>query len=56
MPMDDWYDLAMRELSDLTDPGKEKLAEAEQALLEPALGAEDEEAPEPPPVESPRPN
>lgn len=47
MPMDNWYDLAIRELSDLTDPGKEKLAEAaEQVLPEPA--PEDEEAPEPP--------
>ena len=35
MPMDSWYDLAIRELSDLTDPAKEILAEAEQALPEP---------------------
>ena len=55
MPMDSWYDLAIRELSDLTDPAKEKLAEAAQTLPEPAPGAEDEETPEPPPVESPLP-
>lgn len=55
MPMDDWYDLAIRELSDLTDPAKEMLAEAEVALPEPASGAEeDEEAPEAPPAEPPR--
>ena len=56
MPMDNWYDLAIRELSDLTDPGKENLAEAEQALPEPALEAEDDEStPELPPA-APRPN
>ena len=56
MPMDNWYDLAIRELSDLTDPAREKLAEAEQALPEPALEAEDddEDTPELPPVEPPR--
>jgi hypothetical protein len=47
MPMDNWYDLAIRELSDLTDPGKEKLAESEWALPEPPE-AEDDEIPEPP--------
>jgi hypothetical protein len=26
--VDTWYDLAIRDLSDLTDPAKEKLAEA----------------------------
>ena len=51
MPMDNWYDLAIRELSDLTDPGKEKLAEAaEQALPEPAPEVEEEETPESPPA------
>lgn len=56
MPMDNWYDLAIRELSDLTDPGKEKLAEAEQALPEPAPEAEDDEiTPEPPPAAATRP-
>ncbi len=53
MPMDNWYDLAIRELSDLTDPGKEKLAQAaEQAL--PAPEVEEEETPEPPPAGSSR--
>jgi len=56
VPMDNWYDLAIRELSDLTDLAKEKLAEAEQALPEPAPEAEDEETPEPPPAEPPRPS
>ena len=54
MPMDNWYDLAIRELSDLTDLAKEKLAEAEQALPEPAPEAE--ETPEPPPAPPPRPS
>ena len=26
-----WYDLAVRELSDLTDPAKERLSEAEES-------------------------
>jgi hypothetical protein len=56
MPMDNWYDLAIRELSDLTDPAKEILAEAEQALPEPAPEDEDEEAPEPPPAATLRSN
>jgi hypothetical protein len=51
MPMDNWYDLAIRELSDLTDLAKEKLAEAEQGLPEP-----DEETPEPPPARPPQPS
>jgi hypothetical protein len=54
MPMDSWYDLAIRELSDLTDPAKEKLAEAAQVLPEPE--AEEEESPEPLPAEPPRPS
>jgi len=54
MPMDNWYDLAIRELSDLTDPAKEMLAEAERALPEPE--AEDEETPEPPPARPPQPS
>jgi len=54
MPMDDWYDLAIRELSDLTDPANEMLAEAEVALPEPVpVAEEDEEAPEVPPAEPP---
>jgi hypothetical protein len=57
MPMDNWYDLAIRELSDLTDPAKEKLAEAaEQALPEPAPEVEEEETPEPPPAAPSRPS
>jgi hypothetical protein len=56
MPMDNWYDLAIRELSDLTGPAKEMLAEAEQALLEPAPEGEEEETPEPPPAVLPRPS
>lgn len=56
MPMDNWYDLAIRELSDLTDLAKEKLAEAEQGLPEPAPEAEDEETPEPPPARPPQPS
>jgi len=45
MPMDSWYDLAIRELSDLSDPAKEKLAEAQEALPECAPDAEDDEEP-----------
>jgi len=56
MPMDNWYDLAIRELSDLTDPVTEKLAEAEDALPEPALEALDDENPELPPTILPRPS
>ena len=57
MPMDDWYDLAIRELSDLTDPAKEILAEAaEQALPEPAPEDEDEETTEAPAAASLRSN
>ena len=48
MPMDSWYDLAIRELSDLTDPAKEILAEAEQALPEP-MPEDEEKLPEAPP-------
>jgi hypothetical protein len=29
MHSDTWYDLAVRELAEMTDPGKEKLAELE---------------------------
>ena len=54
MPMDNWYDLAIRELSDLTDLAKEKLAEAEQALPEPAPEAlDDDETLEAPPAVPP---
>ena len=44
MSWDSWYDLTIRELSDLSDPAKEKLAEAAETLPEPAPEAEDEEA------------
>jgi hypothetical protein len=54
MPMDNWYDLAIRELSDLTAPAREMLAEAGQALPEPE--GEEEETPEPPPARLPRPS
>ncbi len=53
MQMDNWYDLTIRELSELTDPVNEKLAEAALALPEPALEIEDEETPERPPVTPP---
>jgi len=33
MHSDIWYDLAIRELSELTDPAKEKLAEAAAETL-----------------------
>jgi hypothetical protein len=56
MPMDNWYDLAIRELSDLTDLAKEKWAEAEQALPEPAPEALDEETPDSPAAVPPRPS
>jgi len=46
MAMDNWYDLTISELSDLTDPATEKLMEAEQALPEPAFDDEDRETPE----------
>jgi len=55
MPWDSWYDLAIRELSDLSDPAKE-LLEAAQALPDPAPETDDEATPEPPPDEPPRPS
>ena len=54
MPMDNWYDLAFREVSVLTDLTKVKLADAEQALPEPAPEALDEDTPEPPTAVPPR--
>lgn len=58
MQMDNWYDLAILELSDLSDPAKERLAEAEQALPEPDPEAEDEaeETPGPPRARPPQPS
>jgi hypothetical protein len=47
MHSDIWYDLAIRELSDLSDPAKEKLVEAAAEAL-PVPDVEDE-APAAPP-------
>ncbi|HET8532120.1 MAG TPA: hypothetical protein VFO08_13300 [Methylomirabilota bacterium] len=45
MNTDIWYDLAIRELSDLSDPAKEKLAEAAaETLAAPDVEAEEEAA------------
>ena len=33
MQIDTWYDLAVRELSELTDPAKEMINEAEKAAM-----------------------
>jgi hypothetical protein len=45
MHSDIWYDLAIRELSDLTDPTKEKLAEAAaETLAAPDVEAKEESA------------
>ncbi|MFI5376659.1 MAG: hypothetical protein ACHQ8D_18645 [Candidatus Rokuibacteriota bacterium] len=45
MHSDIWYDLAIRELSDLTDPTKEKLAEAAaETLAAPEVEVEEESA------------
>ena len=46
MQLDTWYDLAVRELSELTDPAAERLAEAEEVLSAlPGDSEEDEESP-----------
>jgi hypothetical protein len=42
MHSEPWYDLMIRELSDLSDPAKEKLAEAAAEAL-PTLDADAEE-------------
>jgi hypothetical protein len=48
MQWDTWYDLSIRELSDLTDPAKEKLSEAEaEAAGTPPDPSEPEEDDEP---------
>jgi len=45
MNTDIWYDLAIRELSDLSDPAKERLAEAAAETLAAAdVEAEEESA------------
>lgn len=48
MQWDSWYDLAVRELCDLTDPAKEKLAEAEETRTTAPSEREEPPAPEPP--------
>jgi hypothetical protein len=46
MHSEPWYDLVIRELSDLSDPAKEKLAEAAaEALPTPDADAEEPAAP-----------
>jgi len=45
MHWDVWYDLTVRELSDLSDLAKEKLAEAEKAQGPPAPEAEEPPTP-----------
>lgn len=52
MPWDTWYDLEIRELSDLSDLTKERLAEAEQAQVF-SPEAEEEEQATPEPVQTP---
>jgi len=47
MHSDIWYDLAIRELSDLTDPSKEKLAEAAAETLAAPDDEVDEEPADP---------
>ncbi len=43
MQWDTWYDLSVRELSDMTDPAAEKLTEAEEtAPVVPGNSASDE--------------
>ena len=45
MNTDIWYDLAIRELSDLSDPAKEKLAEAAaETLANPEVVETEEES------------
>jgi hypothetical protein len=45
MHWDVWYDLAILELSELSDPAKEKLVEAEKAQGPPAPEAEEPPTP-----------
>ena len=44
MQGDVWYDLMVLEMSELSDPGKEKLIEAAQASLVPDPDVEDDPA------------
>ena len=53
MHSDIWYDLAIRELSDLSDPATEKLVEAAAESL-PVPGVEDEAPAEPQAVNAPQ--
>ena len=50
MQLDTWYDLAVRELSELTDHAKEMRDEAEKAVTAPTPMAEEDEAPAAPPA------
>ena len=51
MQLDTWYDLAVRELSELTDHAKEMRDEAEKAVTaDPTPVAEEDEAPAAPPA------
>ena len=43
MHSDTWYDLAVRELAEMTDPGREKLAELEGTVGTLRLGCLSEE-------------
>lgn len=48
MHSDIWYDLVIRELSDLSDPGKERLLEAAaETLASPDVEPEEEPGEEP---------
>ena len=56
MNTDIWYDLAIRELSDLSDPAKEKLAEAAaETLADPDETEEEPAAPAGPQAQAPEP-
>jgi len=56
MHSDIWYDLAIRELSDLSDPATEKLMEAAaETLVAPERDAADESTPAKPTAPAARP-
>ena len=55
MQLDTWYDLAVRGLSELTDPAREKLAEAEDAALPGSLLDDEQLGDEPAEPGKPRP-
>lgn len=50
MQLDTWYDLAVRELSGLTDHAKEMLDEAEKAVTTAPPMPEEDEVPAVPPA------